>query len=60
MRNGDIMVNWNVRGMSVQRGLLVEFDKLRRNQNGLLLKGEQLNNSRKVKAGTVTAKERWN
>ena len=60
MRNGDIMVNWNVRGMSVQRGLLVEFDKLRRNKNGLLLKGEQLNNSRKVKAGTVTAKERWN
>lgn len=57
---GDIMVNWNVQGMSVQRGLLVEFDKLRRNQNGLLLKSEQLNNSKKAKAGTVTAKERWN
>lgn len=59
MRNGDIMVNWKVQGISVKRGLLVEFDKMR-SQNGLLLKGEQLNNSRKANLGTVTARERWN
>lgn len=53
------MVNWKVQGISVKRGLLVEFDKMR-SQNGLLLKGEQLNNSRKANLGTVTARERWN
>jgi len=58
VRNGDIMVNWKVQGIPVKRGLLVGFDEMRRNQNGL--KGEQLNNSRKAKLGTVTARERWN
>ena len=53
-------MNWKVQGVSVKRGLLVEFDKMRRNKNGLLLKGEQLNNSRKAKLGVVTARERWN
>lgn len=38
---------------------MVEFDEMR-NQDGLLVKGEQLNNSRKAKVDMVTVRKRWN
>lgn len=39
---------------------MLEFDKMRRNQDDLLVKVEQLNNSRKAKVGMVRARKRGN
>lgn len=39
---------------------MVEFGEMRTNQNGLLVRGEKLNKSKKAKVSMVTARQRWN